>query len=583
MKKGAGGYIIEESGDELNDETFGDLNDDLVGKADFDFAGQAKVMPGAPKPSAVPSSSPGARRGLTAADLEQQLIQNRSPQQPGPPAPPGMRIPGRKVVMNLDELENSFRSSVSFGSGPQTFPEAVGSAPLAGPRPTSPPPGLKPYAPKPAPTITFPMQNPSDINRHLMTRYEREGIRHIHMAQLTTENPVMEDFYYQAYSKRSLKNRDQANTPLYLPLPVPRGDRKKKEQQAKDPKEARPSPLEGALGKVSSSSSRKPRQQLQVDFNDLPQSMKLDSEDVSSEGLYLAVLGAAERIFHRVCILEDALHQHDTEESDFDASAIDTTKQETKAAIIEISDLDPKRKWGRGEVLRFINLLALSKGRKALFRALRILDGAFAKLFLTRLMENLEYLSVFRPNATVAEIDSFVNLILSPLVPFVSEASAPFITDTVKAFVGKPSFLWLLYSRPGVILLCILLSRVEICKSALATDLDTNPLLGQAWPAFVKSQFYDQIAERLLDFFNIPSFKALLPRTTAGGVTFDGGNYYVWQLLALIALNVDAEAKRSMIVELRDRIMSVVQHGSPKDITNLNIFLNVLGLDSSQL
>lgn len=209
-------YLIEESGDELNDETFGDLNDDMIARPDFEFAGKPLAMPSMPD-RPPPRGSP--RRGLTAAELEQQFISQRSPVQ-------GVPIPGpakRNVVMNLEDLENSFKASASISNV-----ASLGS-PFPSGRPMSPPPGfvsgaLK--APKPLPTITFPDPEndeeevgSSDPNRYLMSKYEREGIRHIHMAQLTTENPVLEDFYYQAFSKRSLKNQNQSNTPLYLPLP----------------------------------------------------------------------------------------------------------------------------------------------------------------------------------------------------------------------------------------------------------------------------------------------------------------------------------------------------------------------------
>jgi hypothetical protein len=219
--KGKPSYLIEESGDELNDETFGDLNDDMITKPDFEFAGKPLAMPSMPERPAPRGSPSMSRRGLTAAELEQQFILQRSPPVQSVPIP---GPPKRNVVMNLDDLENSFKASTSISNAASlgsSFPSA---------RPMSPPPGfvsgIPKAAPKPLPSITFPDPEnderevgSTDPNRYMMSKYEREGIRHIHMAQLTTENPVLEDFYYQAFSKRSLKNQSQSNTPLYLPLP----------------------------------------------------------------------------------------------------------------------------------------------------------------------------------------------------------------------------------------------------------------------------------------------------------------------------------------------------------------------------
>lgn len=305
--------------------------------------------------------------------------------------------------------------------------------------------------------------------------------------------------------------------------------------------------------------------------------MKLAQDDISSEELYLSVLGKAEKVSQAVFGLEDVLGQGD--DTDYDAQAVEQTKASTKATVMEALGFDAGREWGRADVLRFIHLLALPKGRKAIFRALRHLDAAFSRAFLDRLVDNMEYLGVFRPNIATTEVDSFVNLLLSPLVPFVSDAPSRYIVDTIKAFYAKPSFLWLFFSRPGVILLCILMSRLEICKSALGGDVEADPVLGAEWPEFAK-QLFDLLSDRLMDLFNVPSLRSPSAASHKG---FDGGDYYVWQFLALLALNVDPEAKKTMIVELREKIMAIVQHGSAKDLSHLNIFLNVLGLDASQL
>ncbi len=224
------GYLVEESGDELNDETFGNLDDELISKPDFHFANPTgSPLSASPLPSHVSSpltiigssralgsaaASPSTRKGLTAAELEQQILSQSS------------MSPARGKVMTVEELEQSFKSQSSLSLSSQQCP-------------MSPPPGFvsqqRLSQAQPLIQITFPKKTEEEEpdeeapNNFLMTKYEREGIRRIHMAQLTTENPVLEDFYYQAFSKRSLKNQNQSNTPLYLPLP-----NMKKKQVSKD-------------------------------------------------------------------------------------------------------------------------------------------------------------------------------------------------------------------------------------------------------------------------------------------------------------------------------------------------------------
>lgn len=564
------GYLIEESGDELNDETFGNLDTEVVAKPNFQF-GASHPLPMPPsRPPMSLAGSPNVRRGMTAAELEQQLLlQKPAPvphHQPHPPVP----IAPRRVVLNLDELESSFKASASIS--PHSTQSPMFSSALH--RPISPPPGFLSASKggqavnKPAVQITFPKpcddedDHGEEPNQFLMTKYEREGIRRIHMAQLTTENPLLEDFYYQAFSKRSLKSQNQSSAPLYLPLP-----NLKRKPIAKERKET----FEGALGKIASSSSRKPRQQLQLDSSPGHQSLNLEDDDISSEQLYLSVQTAIEHLFAAVFKLEDALNVPDEEEVDADKA--EQSKAEAREAVQRILNLD--KIWGRADILRFVHILSLPKGRKAVFRALRILDHATCSTILERLVEYLEYLTVFRPNTPVQEVESFVNLILSPMVSFISESSSAFTFGLIKQFMEKQSFMWLLFSRPGLILLCILMSRLEICKSS--GDVEIDPILAKQWPE-LSAKLFEHVSERLPDFFSIPTLKSSSPK-----LAFDGGDFYIWQFIALVALNVDAESKKLMVVELRDRIMAVVQHGSPKDLANLNIFLNVLGLDSSQL
>lgn len=292
------------------------------------------------------------------------------------------------------------------------------------------------------------------------------------------------------------------------------------------------------------------------------------------------MLATIEKLYTACFALEDVLDQGD--DTDYDAQVAEQMRKTVSADIAKILMLSGEEVWERDQIFRFVRILSLPKGRKAVFRAIRYMKPEVTGQFMARLMENLEYLDVFRPSIAYAEIESFVNLILSPLVPFVSESSPAFVVNLMVELLGKKSFLWLALSRPGLILMCILLSRIEICKSIVTPGSDEEALLTKDWAKTAKT-LYDLLADRLNDFFHIPSSPTPPKPGSPNGGNRDGGDFYVWQFFALLALNAEPEDKKAMVVELRDRIMLCVQKGSQKDLANLNIFLNVLGLDSSQL
>lgn len=210
-------YGSEEEEDAHNEETFGEV------AGDYSF--------GLPFDSAITI----VRRKPTV-DEEEGPPPGMSP--PGLPSPgmspPGLSSPRRPLT--LTEIEAGLQG-IDI-DGPKLFRGKSKGAMITFEDPTSSP------------------------HRDTMTRFEREGISRIHLGQLTTENPDLEDFYYRSYAKRQAKRKSEAPL-LYLPLPSQRkqkgGERDREQKQLKT-KEA----LAGALGKAVSSSSRKPRQQLQV-------------------------------------------------------------------------------------------------------------------------------------------------------------------------------------------------------------------------------------------------------------------------------------------------------------------------------
>ena len=61
-----------------------------------------------------------------------------------------------------------------------------------------------------------------DKFKGFMNMYDRELVTKIHISQLRTEQPLIEDFYYQALMRKSRAKRQEEGverTPNFLPLP----------------------------------------------------------------------------------------------------------------------------------------------------------------------------------------------------------------------------------------------------------------------------------------------------------------------------------------------------------------------------
>lgn len=162
-------------------------------------------------------------------------------------------------------------------------------------------------------------------------------------------------------------------------------------------------------------------------------------------------------------------------------------------------------------------------------------------------------------------MDLFVNAVLAPLVPFIAKCAGEAVAAKLSTLNAKSSLPWIATNKAGVVMCCILLSRIEILK----THQETTPPLDHPALGRLIESFYDQIQDRLSDVF--------------ANLTASDGDFYGWQFMALLAMNLDADRKRQIVMELRERILYVVQRNEPKSVANLNIFLNALGLDASQL
>lgn len=211
----------------------------------------------------------------------------------------------------------------------------------------------------------------------------------------------------------------------------------------------------------------------------------------------------------------------------------------------------------------------MRKTKRVMARALRAIDSTgLADALLRRLIEVFEYLDVCRHDASEADIEEFISTVLATFVPFVAKAPAGEIVEKIELLQAKSNLAWLISNKAGIVLCCILFSRLEILKSGGSTQASASEAC--LIPADLMPRFFDAVQDRLADVFS-------------GHSEGPDADFYGWQLMALLAMNVDADRKRAMVMELRERILLVVQRNEGSSVAHLNIFLNALGLDASQL
>lgn len=595
----------DEEGDEIiefNDNEI-DINESLP-KSKKSFITKATSSSSVPIPAKKTFSYASATEGspskssLTVEELEAQLISGMliSPKSPvsqligaGPPPglPPGLSSNSTSKQSDVyDTLTSTILKTISSNSN---FMSSI--APLS----------------------------KNDPNKEFMNRFERNLIMKIHTTQLTTETPLMDDFYYQALSKKK-KSESGANGGtagpngqlLYFPLPsaaerqkeLQRRERRKKlreKAQERDgdnasninsttinPTNNKESEIsaELVLGKVSHSTSRKPRQQLKLPTN-FDSSLSSTTGTASSSttqtsttstptssksfSLHENVIKGIEQVYTSIISIEDFyLKKEEQQENNLQLMSssdnLEVVSLTTLANEVILNELNLNNTF-EGPNHIFIHFLTIPKGRSIISKALKVLNYEGKVKFFKNLVEYFDFMEIVRPETSLNVIDSFISQVLSPLVSFVGEADWSVVMESLMTLFGKRSFVWIALTKSGMVLLCILLSRLEILKGE-AVDSDINSSDSITAAAVLTEKIYDSLEGHLLEFFSLSD---------------PSRDFYAWQFLALLAMNVESDRKRSMILELRDKILLVVEEADEKSVKNLNVFLNALGLDASQL
>ncbi|KAK7030736.1 PAT1 domain-containing protein [Favolaschia claudopus] len=259
----------------------------------------------------------------------------------------------------------------------------------------------------------------------------------------------------------------------------------------------------------------------------------------------------------------------------------------------------------------FVSLLSPSKGKKLLPRLTRHIGSPRMLTLMTLLVACFTQLDVVKqaPLLDVVEdspardeaerqTQAFLGSVLQSILPIVANLELHVVTALLGLLIDRShDIAAVAKTKPGLALLTLFLSRVEVIKQSWATGVETLDLVTaqaslEQWQA-VFDQFFVLLTPHFLELF--PSSRIALPphHPTSAALAIDIIDQPVWQFLAALALQAVQEQHQVLVTSLREKVLENVVSANKgwvadederrTKLANVNLFLHALGLDSSQI
>ncbi|KAL5492252.1 PAT1 [Sanghuangporus weigelae] len=399
--------------------------------------------------------------------------------------------------------------------------------------------------------------------------------------------------------------------------------------------------LQGALGKTAGRSYKAaPRQLLQVDTNGATDTHgHISKEDVQKDAAGAAKEAAKrgreafgfsadpagttrkEPLTHREClIILESLYDSQLRIEQLRREQPPAEDDARTAEWEVIYKAETARQWNDLRVMvpietsdphPFISLLMPAKGKKLLPRLTRHLSTQQLLQVICLLVACFSQLDVVK-NAAILdqqedtperkEVDKqtqlFSSTVLQCILPVIAKFNLGVVFGMMGLLMEHCDMRLAIHSRPGQSLLTAFLSRAEVIKSEMmAGSIDPSEVPTEedlrSWQGVIVHLF-QFLAPNLLSLFpssRIPSLRS--SSTGVLSVEVDLLDQPVWKFLATFALHADNDQQQFLVSTLREKILDnvVAVHKGLVDgeaeqnikITNVNIFLHALGLDSTQI
>ncbi|KAJ2388953.1 DNA topoisomerase 2-associated protein pat1 [Coemansia sp. RSA 2559] len=384
------------------------------------------------------------------------------------------------------------------------------------------------------------------------------------------------------------------------------------------PKAAHVSP-EGVLGKISVNSARNPKQVIQVQRShagSISQQVaasdaKLHSPSPNDLGGIFSGLGDArnpvverrktlrsiETVYDLVLRLEQMIREQVRLPPNAEHPSVQrwiSSYNETKERIwVEVDASQPISNTYPHPLVRF---LSFSKGKRIIPRLVNHLSIDQVLALTTTIIANFESLDVCRfgsfsyaSGSSVSiqqreETDLFLHAVMPPTLAFLSETPLQIINGLFALFMERNNISWVVRTRPALMFLTVLLGRSSALRQAGAHSFSGTDQQDEFQAAELYSHLFNSLRGGLSSIFPPPPALGQLPNPLE--------DLHAWQFLATLAVGASVDQQHVLVSEAREKVLEKIQLAKsgrlPMEVSaaltsNVNLFLNALGLDASQI
>ncbi|KAI7824222.1 topoisomerase II-associated protein PAT1-domain-containing protein [Kickxella alabastrina] len=378
---------------------------------------------------------------------------------------------------------------------------------------------------------------------------------------------------------------------------------------------------EGALGKISVNSARNPKQVIQVQQRSHSGSISLHSDIPKHSpsthdlgGIFSGLgdtrnpagerrktLRSIENVYSAVLRLEQMIREQVRLPPNADHPAVQNwLSNYTEAKEKAWAELDASQPISNTYPHPLVRFLSFSKGKRIVPRLVHHLTIDQVLALTTTVIANFETLDVCRfgsfsysaAGSLVAmrqreETDLFLHAVMPPTLAFLSETSLQIVNGLFALFMERNNIAWVARTRPALVFLTVLLGRSAALKQGGAHAFGMPADAQEVYQAAeLYNHLFNSLRGNLVSIFPPPSSPAL------GHTMSPMEDLHAWQFLATLAIGASVEQQHTLVSEVREKVLEKVVLAKsghlPMDIAtaltaNVNLFLNALGLDASQV
>ncbi|KAI9505792.1 topoisomerase II-associated protein PAT1 [Coemansia spiralis] len=367
---------------------------------------------------------------------------------------------------------------------------------------------------------------------------------------------------------------------------------------------------EGVLGKISVNSARNPKQVIQVQRSHAgsisqaaASDSKLQSPSPHDLGGIFSGLGDArnpaierrktlqsiESVYNSVLRLEQMIREQVRLPPNSDHPSVQNW-------ISSYNELDASQPISNTYPHPLVRFLAFSKGKRIIPRLVHHLSIDQVLALTTTIIANFESLDVCRfgsfsyaSGSSVGaqqreETDLFLHAVMPPTLAFLSETPLQIINGLFALFMERNNVPWVVRTRPALVFLTVLLGRSAALRQAGSHTFNNADKQDEYQAAELYNYLFNSLRGGLCSIFPPAPALSQMPNPLE--------DIHAWQFLATLAIGASVEQQHMLVAEVREKVLEKVQMAKsghlPVEVAvaltaNVNLFLNALGLDASQV